>query len=215
MFRYFFTVLLLIVSVSTPIFLSSQEANPVELAEETSTEENSEPENIRPSLSDIEGHWAEAYIDNLYQTEVVNGYSDGRFGPDDLVTRTQFLIISLRAFHYEVPDENYADFAYSVGVISNLDLWKNAGNDPVSRAEALKILLSVGNLEPGTELTPNFNDVDIVNDWFAVYSAFAKAQGILTGDAEGNFNGKNNVSRAETCALVVRIMERLPSDEEL
>ncbi len=214
--RYFFTVLLLVVSVSLPIALSTQENPSVELATLPPAEEETATEELpaREALTDIEGHWAEVQINNLYQTRVINGYEDGSFGPDDSVTRTQFLIIALRAFNYEVPDENYADFAHSVGIISDLDLWKNQGSENVTRAEALKILLNAGNLEISGELTPNFIDVDTVTDWFAPYSAFALAQGIMTGDAEGKFKGSAYVSRAETCVLTVRIMERQPSDIE-
>lgn len=215
MTRYFFTVLLLILSISVPIGLSMQENQGVDLAsvpvpsDEDASDESLEP---RTPLTDIAGHWAENDINNLYQTNIINGYGDGRFGPNDRVTRTQFLTIALRALNYDAPEDAFADFAYSVGIISNLDLWKNYGDEPVTRAEALKILLNAGNLEAGDELSPNFPDVDIVNDWFANYSAFAMAQGIVTGDASGNFNGSDFVTRAETCALTLRIMERQPSD---
>lgn len=211
--RYLFTVLLLAVSLSIPIVLSTQEDSNVQLATLPPSQTEDE-EGEREPLTDIEGHFAETEINNLYQTYVVNGYGDGTFGPNDPVTRTQFLIIALRAFNYDVEDENYADFAYSVGIISNLELWRDHGDQNVSRAEGLKILLNAGGLDAGESLSPNFADVDIVNDWFAVYSAFGKAQGIVNGDASGNFNGNQNVSRAETCILTVRIMERQPSDVE-
>ncbi len=231
MTRYFFTVLLLILSIGIPLGLSLQENRPEAAVVLTSKDEgededkdedetktegietDSEASTTLPPLTDIVGHWAEDEINNLYYAEVIHGYGDGTFGPDDPVTRFQLLKIILGAFDYEVEDEAYADYAYDIGIISNLDLWKNHPNDPVIRAEALKVILETSGLDEGTALTPNFADVDTVNDWFAVYSAFAKAQGISTGDAEGNFNGSDNVSRAEVCALTVRVMERLPSEE--
>lgn len=217
--RYFFNILLLVISLSLPIGLSMQANTAVDLAsiphDDTTTETSETSETTveeREPLTDIAGHWAEEEIDNLYQTYVVNGYGDGTFGPDDPVTRTQFLTIALRAFNYDTAEMEVADFAYSVGIIGDLDLWKNHGGDSVTRAEALKILLNTGNLDAGETLTPNFVDVDIVNDWFAVYSAFGLAQGIVTGNAEGEFNGNETVTRAETCALTLRIMQRQPSD---
>ncbi len=217
--RYFFNILLLVISLSLPIGLSMQTDPAVDLAStphETTTTESTESSETtleeRDPLTDIAGHWAEEEIDNLYQTYVVNGYGDGTFGPDDPVTRTQFLTIALRAFNYDTAETEVADFAYSVGIISDLDLWKNHGGDSVTRAEALKILLNAANLDAGETLTPNFVDVDIVNDWFAVYSAYGKAQGIVTGNVDGDFNGLDTVTRAETCALTLRIMQRLPSD---
>ena len=213
--RYFFNVLLLVISISVPIGISMQEDQTIDLASVPApTEVESEASEEREPLTDIAGHWAEDSINNLYQTYVVNGYEDGSFGPNDPVTRWQFLTIALRAFNYDTAGAEPADFAYSVGIISDLDLWSNHGDDHVTRAEALKILLNAGNLEVGESLSPNFADVDIVNDWFALYSAFGMAQGIVTGDTEGNFNGLDNVTRAETCVLTLRIMERQPSDVE-
>lgn len=216
MFRYFFTILLLLVSVGVPIVLSGMEAKvpiaqnndaPVELTEEEAYFVAREP------LTDIEGHWAENSIENLYHSGVVKGYGDGTFGPNDPVTRTQYLTITLRAFGHDEAEDNWADYAYSIGVISDLELWKNNGDDHVSRAEGLKILIELVGINKGTSLSPNFLDVDIVNDWFAPYAAFALAQGISTGDSEGNFNGNADITRAETCTLTLRMMERLPSSE--
>lgn len=218
MFRYFFTVLLLVVSVGLPIALSTVEQNPKQIAETDATVELTEDEDEttetrEPVLTDIEGHWAQEEIENMYNSHVINGYEDGSFGPDNSVTRTQYLTITLRAFSHDDAEGEFADYAYSIGIISNLDLWKNHGDEHVTRAEALKILIGLANMEVGDTLTPNFPDVDIVNDWFANYSAFALAQGISTGDSEGNFNGNDEVTRAETCVLTTRIMEKLPSSE--
>ncbi len=226
MLRYFFTVFLLLVSVGIPVVLSNIEAKNAALAENNKLEENvelsteaeneeepTEESSKRNPLEDISGHWAEKAIMALYSSHVVNGYEDGNFGPDDPVTRTQYLTITFKAFGHELENETWADYAYSIGVISDLDRWKNKGDENVSRAEALKVLIELSGMEANSGLTPNFPDVDIINDWFANYAAFALAQKISTGDAEGNFNGNTPITRAETCVLTVRIMEKLPSNE--
>jgi N-acetylmuramoyl-L-alanine amidase len=42
---------------------------------------------------DITGHWAEESIRKAMKSGVIKGYSDGRFGPDEPVTRAQLAVI--------------------------------------------------------------------------------------------------------------------------
>ncbi|WP_368492838.1 N-acetylmuramoyl-L-alanine amidase [Geobacillus thermodenitrificans] len=42
---------------------------------------------------DITGHWAEESIRKAIKTGIIKGHSDGRFGPDEPVTRAQLAII--------------------------------------------------------------------------------------------------------------------------
>lgn len=47
-------------------------------------------------FNDIKGHWAEADIVQGYKDGLINGFEDGTFRPNDIVTGDQFLaMISL------------------------------------------------------------------------------------------------------------------------
>lgn len=50
------------------------------------------------SLRDIQGHWAQAYIEALAKRGVITGFPDGTFRPSDPVTRVQFAVIVNKAF---------------------------------------------------------------------------------------------------------------------
>jgi len=50
------------------------------------------------SLQDIEGHWAQYYIEFLATKRVVQGYPDGSFRPDLAVTLTEFNAMTRKAF---------------------------------------------------------------------------------------------------------------------
>lgn len=55
--------------------------------------------NIQTSFSDVaEGHWARAYIAELASQEIIEGFPDGRFRPDQPVTRGQFAAMIRKAF---------------------------------------------------------------------------------------------------------------------
>lgn len=187
------------------------------IADEESTDEGKTP------LTDIEGHWAKDYINQLYNDDVVSGYGDGRFGPDDSVTRAQILKIALLAFELpveggendftDIPSgEWYEDYVSSASgdldIVSGYTDNTFRPNNPVTRAEALKIILKAAGVELGTG-TGNFSDVDTVNDWFAVYTAYAKEIGLIGGYTDGTFRGNQPITRAEVCKIVVELMEFL------
>jgi parallel beta-helix repeat protein len=50
------------------------------------------------AFQDIQGHWAQAYIQALAARNVITGFPDGTFKPSDPVTRAQFATIIAKAF---------------------------------------------------------------------------------------------------------------------
>ncbi|XHX78113.1 MAG: S-layer homology domain-containing protein [Stenomitos frigidus ULC029] len=50
------------------------------------------------SLADVQGHWAESYIESLAAKGVVRGFRDGSFRPDERVTSNQFDLMAQKAF---------------------------------------------------------------------------------------------------------------------
>jgi len=48
-------------------------------------------------FSDIAGHWAEDWIEELYDTGMTGGYPDGTYRPQNQVTRAQMAVFLLRA----------------------------------------------------------------------------------------------------------------------
>lgn len=50
------------------------------------------------SLSDIQGNWAQSFIEPLAALGVIKGFPDGTFRPDAPVTRAQFAAMIQKAF---------------------------------------------------------------------------------------------------------------------
>ena len=64
---------------------------------------DSQKEAALDALSDIQGHWAENYIVDLYTKGVVKGKGDtGMFFPNDTINRAAFLKMVLELFDYKV-----------------------------------------------------------------------------------------------------------------
>ncbi len=57
------------------------------------------PTPIPSDLTDIRGHWAATFIQELINREIVKGFSDRTFKPDATMTRAQFAAILVKAFN--------------------------------------------------------------------------------------------------------------------
>ena len=76
-----------------------------------------------PTFSDIDGHWAEGFIEYCYTEGVVSGVGDGRFNPDGNVTVTQAAKMLLVALGYNADVENFngGNWSLYVNVKANQD----------------------------------------------------------------------------------------------
>ncbi len=221
-------------SAAQAVIRQSGEAVPTvteEEAEEVSEpEEKPVPELLTSSqlfFNDTKGHWAEEYINQLYEDEVVSGKSEGIFEPNGLITRAELTKIAILAFGHsisssikehpfqDVPKNSwfapYVEEAKRLGFVSGYDSGGFGPNDFVTRAAALKILLGAAGIDP-IDMTPDFPDVT-TDAWFADYVGFAQQNEIVGGYADGSFGPGNNMTRAQVAKVVIKLLEYLDAQE--
>lgn len=116
------------------------------------------------NLSDTEGHWAQPFIQNLARENLVKGYPDGTFRPDQLVRRDEFAALLSQAFNQaqedpiadgsvykDVPEDHWAkdaiEEAHESGFMSGYPGGFFAPDRDISRTEALVSLAQNLNLE--------------------------------------------------------------------
>lgn len=79
---------------------------------------------------------------------------------------------------------------------------------PVSRAEALKILILTSKLPPVDGHTAQlFSDVSL-NEWYAPYIERAAFDNLISGYADGSFRPSNKITRAEALKIIYLILKR-------
>ncbi len=87
--------------------------------------------------------WHAGYVNLAYREGIINGYGNGKFGPDDKVTYGQFVTILLRLLGYTENDigklwpADYVLFAADLGLNENTDL---SAIDAVTRGDAAILL---------------------------------------------------------------------------
>ena len=117
-------------------------------------------------MNDIGNHWAKLEIEKLFNAEILSGYGDGSFKPDQEISREEMVVILLRMIDLSLTRKdstkgNFADMADAstyaaqqikeaaeAGIISG----KSGGIfDPkgkATRAEALTVILNLLKLDP-------------------------------------------------------------------
>lgn len=72
-------------------------------------------------------HWAASYINAISGLNIINGYGDGNYGPEDIVTYEQAIKMVVCALGYEYPAtaqggwaNGYLSVANSIGILKNV-----------------------------------------------------------------------------------------------
>lgn len=189
------------------------------------------PETAKPDetesyypFADSENHWAKDYISVLYNKGVVSGISKTEFAPDRAITRAEFTKILVSAcgginipstdvaFIDCISDAWYAEYvnaAYSLGIVSGYDDGTFRPDGFITREEMAKMLCIVSDIlgnHYGSNVDISFTDNGMISDWAYLYVKKACVIGLFNGDTENKFNPKNNATRAETAAVVCRLL---------
>lgn len=155
--------------------------------------------------------WAYSYVVNLYCRNVVSGFSDGTYRPNVGNTRGQFTKMLVLGFSWtvvpggvqrfsDVPlDSTYASFietAVQQGVVSGYPDGTFRPNDPVTRAQAVKMIMIAHGWLPESPSSPTFTDIP-PSHWTFGYVEGAYSHAIIGGYPDGTFRPQNSITRAQ------------------
>lgn len=153
---------------------------------------------------------------------IINGRGEKIYAPDAHVTRAEFISLIIRALKAELcaysdsfedvtREAWYADAvetALSLGLISDDIAFRP--NDNITREEMAKIIVNAKELSDAIVVPDDFNidfsDTHIINNWAKDFVSKACYIELLKGDENGNFNPKNNLTRAESAMVIYRFI---------
>lgn len=174
------------------------------------------------AFTDTKGHWAANDIAKAFEKGLINGVGENEFEPERSITRAEFAAIALRALNVQVEEygngfnDVSADDWYS-GVVQaaiNIGLMKgyedgNFRPDAViSRQEAAMVMsVLMDKLSIESTQSVDFNDETSIVSWAKDAVRKVAGAGIFKGDEQGKFNPTNPLTRAETAAIMNRIVK--------
>ena len=176
------------------------------------------------SFSDLNTtHWAHASITQMTNSGIINGYPDGTFKPEKNVTRAEFSKILVKALELENrTTTNFEDVATDfwgyndIKIASNyLSAYEMNGknyfmpNDYAVREDvAVAVVKASGfsNLGANYDVLNQFSDKNEISVNLRDYISIAVEKGLMRGNANGTFNPKGKLTRAEAAQLILNAL---------
>ena len=180
---------------------------------------------------DVTKNYAIKYVNGtLTMLEVLNkedhfnyiiGTPEGLSLPTANVTRAEVATIFFRLMtddaraKFDSLDNNFSDVAKgkwynrAISTLANAGIIKGdpAGTyrpgDPITRAEMAAIIARFGDFKEGGK---TFSDIS--GHWAQKYIELAASNGWINGNPDGTFKPNNNITRAETVAMINRVLNR-------
>lgn len=177
---------------------------------------NKPTQNENNGFTDIDGHWAKTYIDALIGKGIMNGYGDNTVRPNGMVTRAEFIKMLFSALNGKKTSTQYfVDCTAEDWFFEYVSGAKDAGlidgygntfgpNDYITRQDAATIIYRALNTTE-TVSTADFKDFNEISDYAQGAVGYLYSKGIVSG-SDGNFNPKNNTTRAETATLIYKLL---------
>jgi len=182
-------------------------------------------------------YWASNAIMNLAKTNVISGYEDHSFKPDNHVTREEFASLIAKTFYLDLPGDGAKQTFYDVPS----DRWSfpyieaskefltgyyppsgksffsptlDATREDVAVALVKTLGYQPDELQDQNILERNFYDVDSISPSLRTYVALAVEKQLFSGYPDGTFKGDKQVSRAEVATLLYKIIKNAAADGE-
>ena len=176
--------------------------------------------------------WAYTEITEAVSKGITNGYTDGTFKPGNSVTNAHFAAFLARAFYADEYTEGskspwyrvYTDVLEEHGILDSTavssDFWSNI-NKPINRYDMAQMMYHIlkdknAKMPTNAEMTAARNAIGDWDDVPAEYRggvSLCYAMGVLNGQSDGNFGGKNLMNRGQACVVVYRLTQKINGEE--
>ncbi len=168
--------------------------------------------------SDIKAsNWAYEAVNTMSDKGIIKGYPDGNFKPQNTITYGEFIKMALMAATgKDVGNSasgnwaaNYYNSAIENEYFTRYDIGKTQLNSQIPRSDMALIISSIlgdVKIENYDDIQADIEDINYMTKHeYDITKAYAS--GILTGYADGTFKPQNTLSRAESAAVIYRLVD--------
>ncbi len=168
---------------------------------------------------DIEGHWAQPYIEYLNEKKVILPAGTS-FNPDQKISRAELMRYLNRAFNFTesteidfddiMPNEEgeYSWYYNDVKIAVKHGYIEGTGNNNMSplnyltREQAATIIGRLHKAEPTDDAATTFVDKHDISSWAAPYINTAVSNNYINGYTDNTFKPQNNITRGEIARIL-------------
>ncbi len=179
------------------------------------------------TFKDVEKHWSKDYVNDAGSRLIVSGTGNGNFTPDKAVTRAEFAVMIVKALGLKGSQfaDNFSDVgkdnpyysyiytAYKYGIITGYTNGKFGPNDLITREQSMTMIskaMKIAGINTQLINTDNLNkyfaDSGDISKWAREGAAISVNGGLFVGN-KGMLNPKNNVTRAESATVIIKLLK--------
>lgn len=187
-------------------------------------------EEVKAQFSDLpQTHWAFTYIDSLWKSNNVSGYTDNTFRPDNTVTREEFVKMAVSAvgFYDRTAECNFGDvneehWAYRYissacqkSIVNGINETTFGLGSPITREDVAVITARIIDLVNNTEVAKEqgistaFTDDSNISDYAKTSVKMLVNEGIISGFEDNSFKPKEYLTRAQSAKIIYMLRASL------
>lgn len=176
---------------------------------------------VQPQLTDISGHYAENHIKKLVDCNVIKGYEDNTFKPENNITRAEFSTLVVNALekvcgHTLGASKLFPDIAghwaaksiqkiATCGIANGYEDGNFRPDNMITRGQAA-IMASNMLLYCGVNMKAGGVYPDTVGHYAERHICNLNAFGIINGYEDGTFKPDNNITRGQAAIIVANCL---------
>ncbi|MNU54336.1 Endo-1,4-beta-xylanase A precursor [compost metagenome] len=171
-------------------------------------------------LSDISGHWAEAYIKQAVDSGIVRGYQDGTFKPNQSVTRAEFAVMLMNTL---MPQGEGAPLTFTdagkisawakkavaqavqAGIIGGYEDGSFRPDAEITRSEMAAMVAKALGQSATSASSTGFADDKNIPAWAKSAVAALKQLAIIEGKGLNEFAPAATTTRAEAVTVLLKL----------
>lgn len=179
--------------------------------------------------SDTQSNWANRDIMKLISLNVITGFEDRSFRPNETTNRYQMSVVIAKALGLDMDSVSMGELEHNEQ-LSNVPSWAKPyvaamlqsrlmvgsesgfnGDGAMTRAQLAVIVGRVfANADGADAEEPvSYSDSNLIPEWAADGIRIAKKYGIILGYPDGAYKPDQQVTRAEMAAIISRLMDEL------
>ena len=191
---------------------------------------NENVEEIKAQFSDLpQTHWAFTYIDSLWKSNNVSGYTDNTFRPENTVTREEFVKMAVSAvgFYDRTAESSFSDvnsdhWAYRYissacqkSIINGINETTFGLGSPITREDVAVITARIIDLVNKTEIAKQqgistaFTDDSDISEYAKTSVKMLVNEGIISGFEDDSFKPKDYLTRAQSAKIIYMLRSSL------
>lgn len=176
------------------------------------------------TFADAQGKWYESAVNEMGSRMIISGVADGLFAGERDITRAEFAVIIIQALGLpkngdgtvftDVPATAWyagaVGKAYEYGIVAGIGGGRFAPDTKITRQEAMQMLYNAAQItgfEGSTGSIGAFPDAADISAWALDAVRWNVGSGLVVG-ADGQLQPLRNITRAETAALVLKLLQK-------